>query len=296
MSEYVSVFDIEVLNSDPSSVCSIGIVELCDMHVVSNYYSLIRPKNMTFDVYRYNVHHIKIADLKKAPSFTEVWQEIAHYFDHKIVVAHDVQGDMANLRAAMKRNKIAYPSCMMSCTNVLAHLLEPDLEKYSVSDLCQNFAIDLAQAHHALDDARACASILQHLLSLAKVKTLASLHEKYHIAFGEMHANYYRNIISPEHAASVSPKIHYLTNLSIAFTGNMVTSKEELHAQLKHVKAYYNREVNTHTSYLVIGSLGYKKVRYGKENRKVLKALSLQKEGQDLKIIHENEYLKLLKK
>ena len=50
---------------------------------------------------------------------------------------------------------------------------------------------------------------------------------------------------------------HALTNLSIAFTGNLLTSKEDLHRQLDQVKAYYNREVNSHTSYLVIGSLGY---------------------------------------
>lgn len=296
MSERITVFDIEVLNGDPASVCSIGIVELLDRQIVNTYYSLIRPKNLSFDVYRYNVHHIRIQDLKKAPSFKEVWQEIAVYFDHRLVVSHDVQGDMAALRAAMKRNKIAYPSLQMSCTNVLAHLLEPQLEKYSVTDLCQYYGIPMAQAHHALADAQACANILIKLLEKAHMPSLTALHEVYHIAFGEMHANYYRNIISPEHAASVSPQKHALTNLSIAFTGNLLTSKEDLHRQLDQVKAYYNREVNSHTSYLVIGSLGYRKVRYGKENRKVLKAIALQKEGQDLQIIHEKEYLQLLKK
>ena len=39
---------------------------------------------------------------------------------------------------------------------------------------------------------------------------------------------------------------------------------------------------------------GYHKVRFFKENKKVKKALHLMKQGQDLRIIHEKEYLKLL--
>ena len=59
MSERIVVFDIEILNQDPTSVCAIGIVELIDQKVNSIYYSLIKPKNLSYDVYRYKVHKIK---------------------------------------------------------------------------------------------------------------------------------------------------------------------------------------------------------------------------------------------
>ena len=39
----------------------------------------------------------------------------------------------------------------------------------------------------------------------------------------------------------------------------------------------------------------YKNARYGNKNNKVKKALSLMKAGQDLKIISENEYIRLIK-
>lgn len=52
--------------------------------------------------------------------------------------------------------------------------------------------------------------------------------------------------------------------------------------------------MSTQTNLLVIGKEGYYKVRFGRKNKKVLKALDLIKSGQDLKIIHENEYIKLL--
>ena len=59
MSERITVFDIEVLNQDPASVCAIGIVELLDQQVISTYYSLVKPRNLSYDVYRYKVHKIK---------------------------------------------------------------------------------------------------------------------------------------------------------------------------------------------------------------------------------------------
>ena len=52
MSEKITIFDIEELNNDPVSVCSIGIVVLEDMKVKETFYSLIRPPKLTFDPYR----------------------------------------------------------------------------------------------------------------------------------------------------------------------------------------------------------------------------------------------------
>ena len=49
MKERITVFDIEVLNQDPASICAIGIVELIDGEITSTYYSLIKPKNLSYD-------------------------------------------------------------------------------------------------------------------------------------------------------------------------------------------------------------------------------------------------------
>ena len=37
MSEKITVFDIEVLNQDPASLCAIGIVEIQNQEVISTY-------------------------------------------------------------------------------------------------------------------------------------------------------------------------------------------------------------------------------------------------------------------
>ncbi len=60
------------------------------------------------------------------------------------------------------------------------------------------------------------------------------------------------------------------------------------------MSALYSHQVSHQTNYLVIGKNGFYKVRFGNKNKKVKKALQLMKQGQDLRIIHENEYLQLL--
>ncbi len=297
MRERITVFDIEVLNQDPASICAIGIVELIDNKVASTYYSLIKPKNLSYDVYRYKVHKIKTKSLLHQRSFAVVWEEIHHYFEDAIVISHDIQGDMTNLRAALKQNQIAYPHLYMSCTNVLAHLVYPHLQKYNVKDLAQLTGFEF-QAHHALEDAKACAHILLEMLKHEHVETLEELHQQFHLEFGEMKANYYRNIISAEIAPQLLELVHqedaFLYHQAVCFTGKLSVPKEILEEKTKQVSALPMHQVSTQTNYLVIGEKGYHKVRFGKENKKVLKALKLMKQGQDLRIVHENEYLKLL--
>ena len=297
MSERIVVFDIEILNQDPTSVCAIGIVELIDQKVNSTYYSLIKPKNLSYDVYRYKVHKIKSKSLVHERRFDEVWKDIYGYFEESLVVSHDIQGDMMHLREVLKQYHLPYPSLKMSCTNVLAHLIYPKLKKYNLTSLVEMYGYEF-QAHHALEDAKATAFLIQKMLEETHHDTLEELHQSFHLEFGEMKNKYYRHIISPESATQLleltQKEDAYLYHQSVCFTGKLSMPKELLEEKTKEVSAIYSQQVSHQTNYLVIGKNGYHKVRFGKDNKKVKKALKLMKQGQDLKIVHENEYLKLL--
>lgn len=297
MSERITVFDIEVLNQDPASICAIGIVELAGTQVISTYYSLIKPRNLSYDSYRYKVHQIKPKSLYKERNFLEVWKDIKGYFENTIVVSHDIQGDMMNLRAACKQNKIPYPHLYMSCTNVLAHLVYPHLHKYNLKELAKMIGFEF-RAHQALDDAKACAQLLIEMIQHEHCENIRELHQQFHLEFGEMKDNYYRNIISAEIAPQLLDMVQredaLLYHQSVCFTGKLSMPKEILEEKTKQVSALPSHQVSTQTNYLVIGKEGYHKVRFGKENKKVKKALQLMKQGQDLRIVHESEYLKLL--
>jgi DNA polymerase-3 subunit epsilon len=299
MSERIVVFDIEMLNQDPTSLCAIGIVELVDGKTQSTYYSLIKPRNLSYDVYCYKVHKIRTRSLVNERTFVEVWQDISHYFENSIVVSHDIQGDMMHLRDVLRQNHIPYPTLQMSCTNVLSPLIYPNIKKYNLSNLCQMINYTF-QSHHALEDAKATAYLLNHLIEKAGYDSLTEVHQHFHLEFGEMKENYYRNIISPETAYQLLEMTQredsVLYHQSVCFTGKLSTSKDILEEKTKQASALSSQQVSGQTNYLVIGKNGYYKVRFGHENKKVKKALELIKKGQDLKIIHENEYIKLLDK
>ena len=113
-----------------------------------------------------------------------------------------------------------------------------------------------------------------------------------------MKENFYRNIISAE----IAPQLRelsqredaFLYHQFVCFTGKLSMPRELLEEKTKQVSALATQQVSTQTNYLVIGGKGYHKVRFGNENKKVKKAIQLMKQGQDLRIVHENEYLKLL--
>ena len=202
-----------------------------------------------------------------------------------------------NLRAVLKQNHISYPHLYMSCTNVLAHLVYPNLHKYNLKDLSQMSGFEFC-AHHALDDAKACAHILIEMLNHEHQETLVELHQQFHLEFGEMKKNYYRNIVSAEIAPQLLEMVQredaLLYHQSVCFTGKLSISREILEEKTKQVSGLPMHQVSTQTNYLVIGEKGYHKVRFGKENKKVQKALQLKRLGQDIQIVHENEYLRLL--
>lgn len=297
MAERIIVFDIEMLNNDPASICSIGIVEMIDFQIISTYYSLIKPSCLKFDSIRYNIHHINPDSLRKEKSFKEIWKEIKHYFHDSIVISHDIIVDMMHLRAALKNDNIAYPHIRMSCTNVLAHLIHPNIKKYNLTELTKIYHFQYT-AHHALEDAKACAYILKAMVENEGFETLEDIHKHYHLAFGEMKHNYYRNIVSPEtilHLKNLPQRrINNLYHKTVCFTGKLSLPKDIIVEKTKEVSALPTNQVSTQTNLLVIGKEGYYKVRFGRKNKKVIKALELIKNGQDLKIIHENEYIKLL--
>lgn len=299
MSERIVVFDIEVLNQDPTSICSIGIVEMIDLKITSTYYSLIKPRSLAYDPYRYRVHKIKSKKLIHQPRFCDIWEDIRHYFENSIVVSHDIQGDMMYLRETLKYYHIPYPCLHMSCTNVLAHLVLPDLKKYNLSELALRYHISF-EAHHALEDAKASALLLIELLKEKGCSSLKEIHQLYHLDFGEMRENYYRNMIASESVPQllqlVEKEDSYLYHQSVCFTGKLDMPKNILEEKTKAASALYSQHVSGQTNYLVIGKKGYSKVRFGHQNKKVLKALQLKKKGQDIQIIHENEYLRLLER
>lgn len=159
--------DFETANSSRASACSVAVVKVEESKIVDSFYSLVRPANLKFDYWNTKIHGITAADVEDQPDFAQVWTKLRPYLEHKTVIAHNAAFDFSVLRSVLKEYGLEAPLFNHFCTVSMARRVWPYCENYKLSTLARRFEINFAH-HHALHDARVCASLA--LLAKAEVK------------------------------------------------------------------------------------------------------------------------------
>ncbi len=160
-----AAIDFETANGSRSSVCSVGVVIVKNREVVDRFYSLIYPEPDYFTYWTTQVHGLTIDDVEGAPTFPDVWRQIAPKIEGLPLVAHNSPFDEGCLKAVFRTYGMGYPGYRFYCTcrasrAKLGKLL-PNHQLQTVAAYC---GYDLTQHHHALADAEACAVIALQLL------------------------------------------------------------------------------------------------------------------------------------
>ncbi len=150
--------DFETANHQRSSACSIGIVIVKDGKIVEKIHHLIKPSNLYFHPMNISIHGIRPEDVKDALNFGQLWPEIEHYFNDKVIIAHNAPFDLSVLKASLSEYGIDYPNIDFACTVKIAKKIWTGLENHKLNTLAYYF--DLEFKHHdALDDAIACSVV-----------------------------------------------------------------------------------------------------------------------------------------
>ncbi len=165
MKDFAAI-DFETANGCRSSVCSVGVVIVRDGQITDRFYSLIYPRPDFFTYWTTRVHGLTMLDVEDAPPFPDVWAQIASLIEGLPLVAHNSPFDEGCLKAVFQEYGMDYPdSYRFHCTcraarRRLGNLL-PNHQLHTVARHC---GYDLANHHHALADAEACAAIAVKLL------------------------------------------------------------------------------------------------------------------------------------
>ena len=159
MKNFVAI-DFETANQHRTSVCSVGVVIVRDGEIVDKFYSLINPYPNYYHWGCQNIHGLSDADTCDAPTFAEVWAQIAPKIEGQQLVAHNKSFDESCLKACFKHYGMEYNYSPFMCTlqasrKAFADIL-PNHQLHTVSAHC---GFDLTNHHHALADAEACAVI-----------------------------------------------------------------------------------------------------------------------------------------
>ena len=164
MTDFAAI-DFETANECRSSVCSVGVVVVRNGEIVERFYSLIRP---TPEYYRYfccKVHGLCEEDTCDAPLFPDVWRQIAPKIKGLPLVAHNARFDEGCLREVHRTYQLDYPNYQFYDTlQASRQTFGNTLPNHQLQTAALACGYDLADHHHALADAEACAAIAMKIL------------------------------------------------------------------------------------------------------------------------------------
>lgn len=156
--KFVAV-DVETANANMASICSIGIATFEDSEVTSEWYSLINPKD-DFNPINVSIHGIQKEDVRDAPTFKGIADEIYHQFEGVVVVTH-THFDRVAIHQAASRWSIPSPYCTWLDSARVARRTWKECARsgYGLANVCNLIGFPF-EHHHALEDAKAAGHII----------------------------------------------------------------------------------------------------------------------------------------
>lgn len=161
------VLDFETTGFDPvvDRVIEIGLVRLAeDGSTISAWSSLVNPGG---PVGATHVHGLTEDDLRSAPSFADIADEIYKRIRQQVLVAHNYSFDGQFLAVELGRAGWRLPQPLTSiCTLQNARRLMPQLSRHRLGDCVSALGLSPENGHHALDDALMASNLLRHFIEL----------------------------------------------------------------------------------------------------------------------------------
>ena len=165
-----TAIDFETANASRASICSVGLVRMENGRIVEKLHRLINPR-CAFNFHNTAVHGITAFDVRDAPCFCDVFEEMKPFLGD-VVVAHNAPFDISCLRASLERYDIAAPDFEYLCTLSLSRKALRQLPSHKLDSVARYFGLGDFNHHNALDDAEICAQIFDILADKIDVEPL----------------------------------------------------------------------------------------------------------------------------
>jgi len=165
-----AVIDFETTGLSPQyhhRVIEVGIVHVApDGTIEDSFETVLNPGR---DLGPTHIHQLRGADVRDAPVFADVVEQLVEHLRGRVLVAHNARFETTFLRAELDRLGMTSPISDDGalCTMKLATTYLPGSGR-KLADCCAAFDIPLDDAHEALADARATAQLLGSYLELGR--------------------------------------------------------------------------------------------------------------------------------
>lgn len=299
--ETITVIDFETATYNYNSACSIGIAVLKGAEIIDKQYFLIQPPNNFYIDSNIAIHHIKPEDTKNAELFPAVWEKIKHLFKNTFVAAHNAIFDMTVLKTTLNYYGIEQPNFQYINTMAVSGYCIPTGTNVgkSLDARCEYFGITLDNHHNALCDAVAAAQLILCNLQQSHYKTVAT--------FIRSNPSYLKNY----NDVKIKPTavVKHFNKVDVKEIAAATSVNEEKDADFDGKTFVITGEFKTMTREqalsVVVARGGTIKNSVSKkvdilvnaDNRtstKTKRAEELQTEGHNIKIINEEQFMRML--
>lgn len=314
MFDFVSL-DFETANSNFNSACSVGVVAVENNSIVKEDYFLIKPPTHHFGKVNTQIHGMTYESVKNAKTFPEIFPYISVYIEStRVIAAHNANFDMNVLNDCLEYYHLQKPNFVYIDT-----MNFPSPVKHSrgssLMDCANYFGIDIPSHHNPLCDAEVCAKIVIESIKHSDANSLA----EYVLYYPEVKRQYFSELsvfhsfysvekrryveklpdrISPSAVNTTNTTFdekHPLYKKLCVLTGELHSlSRRDAMQRIVDVGGIVRSSVSSKTDYLIVGDQDKEIVGEDGLSTKQEKAYSLISSGKNIKIINEDEFLKLL--
>lgn len=283
------VIDVETANPDSSSICQVGIASFRDGKLADSWVSLVNPED-DFNSFNVAIHGIDEDQVQNAPTWEEVFPQVHARLRDSIVVSHTTF-DRTALRKACDRASLAVCEYTWLDSTRVVRITWPQFSKagYGLTNLARHFGIEY-QAHDALEDAR-CAGLL---VLRAMAETGLSPRQWLARAAQPIGETPRASRSYPEHVRREGNPEGELSGEVLVFTGSLSISRTAAADAAAAAGCSVESGVNRHTTMLVVGGPQLHGMGGGTKSSKLLKALQFIARGQRIRILGENDFLRLV--
>lgn len=303
---FVSI-DFETANEKRNSPCSIGIVVVNNGEIIEKVHHLIKPKEMRFMPINIGIHGIRPSMVKDELEFDKVWEKIYHYFNDNLVIAHNASFDISVLRNTLELYNIKIPSFTYICTMKLSRNFYNNLDNARLNTV-NNFLGYEFEHHDALADALACSNILLNISEELKNTDINAISKIVGVTLGSVNKNGYKpsstkgrilkksNRITSKQNEKASKNLNFTAfeNEVVVFTGGLASmTRDEASQLVRQLRGIVGSSVTKKTTYIVTNTKAIEELHRDEMSNKLKKTMDLKKKGQNIKLLNEEEFLKL---
>lgn len=300
--------DFETANEKRDSACSLGITVVKDNKIIEEKYWLIKPKPLRFEPRNVIIHGIREEDVISEKEFDELWPEIKTYLEDNLVIAHNASFDFSVLRNTLDLYNLEYPNLDYACTLVASKLFYRYLNNHKLNTVNRHLDYKFNH-HHASADATAAANVLINISKELNLNNIDDIAKIVGFKLGSLGNNTYspckkirEGVVSKKYEDNeynndiFSSETDYFKNKIVVFTGELNSmSRSEAINIINDLGGITRNSVTKKTNILITNVKNIEGLSPNQMSNKLRTAVNYINQGQDLTIVNEEKFEKILK-